>query len=447
MLVVCNVTKLQSLRGMVDLLPDQTRRWQRVEKIARDQFLRAGFQEIRLPLIEATELFSRGIGETTDVVGKEMYTFLDKGERSCTLRPEGTASVVRAALQHGLLSQGPQRLWYSGPMFRYERPQAGRQRQFHQIGLECLGLSSARSDAEVIALAWSLLKGLGLKGIVLEINTLGSAEDRQKYRKKLVEWLSTHIDELDEDSQKKLQTNPLRILDTKNKATKKLLNEAPTIQSMLSQESELRFTEVQQLLKILEIPFEINHQLVRGLDYYGHTAFEITSDKLGAQATICGGGRYDGLIEQLGGPSTPAIGWAIGMERLMLVLEAIAIDEPNSAASEMAIPTNPELYIVNRGERAEKTALLIATKLRENGLLVELDSSGAPFGKQFKRANKSGATLAMIIGENEIEIGQCRIKHVKRFSDQEIDQALSLEDYESLVKFIRNSISNSSTKS
>ena len=276
---------------MVDLLPEQTRHWQNVEAVAREHFRRAGLEEIRTPLLEVTDLFARGIGEATDVVGKEMYSFLDRGERSCTLRPEGTASVVRAAIQHGLLSQGVQKLWYSGPMFRYERPQAGRQRQFHQIGVECLGASSARSDVETIALAWDLLADLGLTGLTLELNTLGTADDRKAYRNTLVSWLEERSDQLDADSQKRLTSNPLRILDSKNPTTQALLNDAPTLQAALSADSASRFEEVQRLLAQLSIPFTHNTRLVRGLDYYGHTAFEITSQQLGAQATVCGGGQ------------------------------------------------------------------------------------------------------------------------------------------------------------
>ncbi|MEC9028114.1 MAG: histidine--tRNA ligase, partial [Cyanobacteriota bacterium] len=354
------MTQLQSLRGMVDLLPEQTRRWQAVESVARDHFRRAGLQEIRTPLLEVTELFARGIGEATDVVGKEMYTFVDRGDRSCTLRPEGTASVVRAALQHGLLSQGPQRLWYGGPMFRYERPQAGRQRQFYQIGVEYLGVGSPRSDAEVIALAWALLVDLGVQGLVLEINSLGTLQDRQKYREELVAWLEARSDQLDDDSRKRLYTNPLRILDSKNPAISELLQDAPTLFEALSVESKARFEEVQVDLEALQIPFQLNPRLVRGLDYYGHTAFEITSDQLGAQATVCGGGRYDGLVEQLGGAPTPAFGWAFGMERLMLLLEAAASINPSGSAARLTASTRPDLYVVNRGEQAERVALVIA---------------------------------------------------------------------------------------
>ena len=393
--------KLQSLRGMVDLLPAQTALWQRVEHQAREQFRRACVQEIRTPVLEVTELFARGIGEATDVVGKEMYTFLDRGERSCTLRPEGTASVVRAAIQHGLLSQGPQRLWYGGPMFRYERPQAGRQRQFHQIGLECLGFADARSDVEAIALAWDLLDSLGIQGLALELNTLGSSEDRARYRDQLVAYLQQHRDRLDPDSQDRLERNPLRILDSKNAETQAILVNAPTLADALAAESRERFEQVKAGLEALAIPYTLNPRLVRGLDYYSHTAFEITSTQLGAQATVCGGGRYDCLVEQLGGPATPAIGWALGMERLVMLLG----QEDASLA--------PELYLVSRGEAAESAALVLARFMRLAGLRVERDPSGAAFGKQFKRADRSGAPWAAVIGDGEVERGVVRLKPLR----------------------------------
>ena len=397
---------LQSLRGTVDLLPAQTPFWQRVEAVAREQFRRAGIAEIRTPLLEVTELFARGIGEATDVVGKEMYTFLDRGERSCTLRPEGTASVVRAAIQHGLLSQGPQRLWYGGPMFRYERPQAGRQRQFHQIGLEFLGFADPRSDAEAIAIAWDLLAELGLGGLALELNSLGSPEDRQRYRQELVAWLEGHREQLDPDSQQRISTNPLRVLDSKNPGTQALLAGAPTLAAALSAESQERFERVQQALSRLEIPYVINPRLVRGLDYYGHTAFEITSSQLGAQATVCGGGRYDGLVGQLGGPATPAVGWALGMERLVLLAQAAS--EP--AASQAAAP---DLYVISRGEAAEAQALPLTRSARARGLAVELDLTAAAFGKQFKRADRCGARWAAVIGESEATEGVVVFKDLR----------------------------------
>ena len=410
---------------MVDLLPEQTRRWQAVESVAREHFRCAGLDEIRTPLLEFTDLFARGIGEATDVVGKEMYTFVDRGDRSCTLRPEGTASVVRAALQHGLLTQGTQRLWYGGPMFRYERPQAGRQRQFHQIGVEFLGASSPRSDAEVIALAWDLLSALGIQGLKLEINSLGTPEDRQRFRSELVGWLEERVEQLDPDSQERLSTNPLRILDSKDKGTQLLLNEAPTLLGALSEESIHRFDEVRALLTALQIPYQLNPRLVRGLDYYGHTAFEITSDQLGAQATVCGGGRYDGLIQQLGGPATPAIGWALGMERLLLVIAAAAQADPGGPAARLTATSAPLVYLINRGEQAEPQALTLARQLRGAGLAVELDGSSAAFGKQFKRADRSGAPWAVVLGDEEALAGQLRLKSLRGEGEE---QQLSWED-------------------
>ena len=403
---------------MVDLLPQTLQRWQAVEAVARNHFRRSGFGEIRTPLLETTDLFCRGIGEGTDVVGKEMYSFSDRGDRSCTLRPEGTASVVRAAVQHGLLSQGAQKLWYAGPMFRYERPQAGRQRQFHQIGVEWLGAESARSDVEVIALAWDLLAQLGVGGLELEINSLGTPEDRLSYRSALVAWLEQRIGQLDADSQARLTTNPLRILDSKNRDTQALLEQAPTLADALSPESRERFAAVQQGLTDLGIPFRLNPRLVRGLDYYGHTAFEITSDQLGAQATVCGGGRYDGLIAQLGGPATPAVGWALGMERLMLVLEAAAQADPDGAAARLVSPPTPDAYLVNRGERAEAAGLFLARQLRQQGLTVELDGSGSAFGKQFKRADRSGARWALVLGDEEAERGEVRVKPLQQKGEE-----------------------------
>ena len=428
------VSQLQSLRGMVDLLPDQTRCWQAVEAVARDQFRRAGICEIRTPLLEVTELFARGIGEGTDVVGKEMYSFLDRGQRSCTLRPEGTASVVRAVVQHGLLSQGAQKLWYCGPMFRYERPQAGRQRMFHQLGVECLGVSSARSDVELISIAWDLLATLGVQGLELQINSLGTTNDRHRYREELLAWLQERVDLLDPDSQERLLTNPLRILDTKNKTTQELLVNAPTLLDALSEESAFRFAEVQTLLRQLEIPFSINTRLVRGLDYYGHTAFEITSDQLGAQATVCGGGRYDSLVSQLGGPETPAFGWALGMERLLLLLEAAAQADPQGVASQLTAVALPEVYLVNRGVEAESIALALARDLRSVGLQVELDASGSAFGKQFKRADRSGAAWALVLGDKEAEQGEVRLKYLKQHGEE---ISIAIESFDAIVKTLR----------
>ena len=421
---------------MVDLLPAALQRWQAVEAVARGHFQRSGFGEIRTPLLESTDLFCRGIGEATDVVGKEMYSFLDRGERSCTLRPEGTASVVRAAIQHGLLSQGAQKLWYAGPMFRYERPQAGRQRQFHQIGVEWLGAESPRSDVEVIALAWDLLQGLGIGGLELELNSLGSTDDRQAYRDALVAWLEVRVDALDDDSRSRLSSNPLRILDSKHPSTQALLEEAPTLADALSPASRERFERVQSGLSALGIPYRLNPRLVRGLDYYSHTAFEITSDQLGAQATVCGGGRYDGLVGQLGGPATPAVGWALGMERLLLVLEAAATADPQGVAARLTAGAVPAAYVVNRGERAAIAALGLARDLRRAELAIDLDNSGSAFGKQFKRADRCGARWALILGDDEVDQGIVRLK---RLQGEPKEQSVALTAISAIVDTLRSS--------
>ncbi len=414
---------------MVDLLPAQSQGWQKVESIALDHFSRAGLKEIRTPIIEQTELFLRGIGENTDVVGKEMYNFDDRGGRSCTLRPEGTASVARSIVQHGLLNNGPQRLWYRGPMFRYERPQAGRQRQFHQIGVEFVGLPSAMSDAEVISIAWDFLKDVGLVDLTLEINSLGSNEDRNLFKEELKDWLNHRFDLLDEDSQKRINVNPLRILDSKNNSTKELLREAPSLNDFLSNESKTRFDYLQELLENIKIPYQINNNLVRGLDYYSHTAFEITSDHLGSQATVCGGGRYDSLISELGGPQTPSVGWAIGMERLTIL-----------AGEKILHSKSLDVYVIHRGNKAEQLALKITCQLRSANLTVELDYSGSSFSKQFKRADKSRAKWAIVIGDDEASKDQLLMKKLR---DNEKDEErkeyiFSMEDLDQLIKKLIN---------
>ncbi len=410
---------------MVDLLPAQCECWQRIESVAREHFSRAGLKEIRTPIIEQTELFSRGIGENTDVVGKEMYNFEDRGGRSCTLRPEGTASVARSILQNGLLNNGPQRLWYGGPMFRYERPQAGRQRQFHQIGVEFVGLASVMSDAEVISIAWDFLKDVGLNDLTLEINSLGSNEDRNVFKEELKNWLYKRFDLLDEDSQKRININPLRILDSKNNSTKELLLEAPSLSDFLSKESKTRFDYLQELLNSLNIPYKINNNLVRGLDYYSHTAFEITSEHLGSQATVCGGGRYDGLISELGGPKTPSIGWAIGMERLIIL-----------AGDKILSSKVLDVYVIHRGEKAEQLALNITCKLRSVNLNIELDYSGSSFSKQFKRADKSRAKWAIIIGEDEVSKDQLLLKRLiyKTKGESTEEYVFLRKDIDQLIK-------------
>lgn len=409
---------IQALRGTRDILPEEVGYWQLIETTAKEILGRAVYQEIRAPIFEDTALFERGIGEATDVVGKEMYTFKDRGDRSLTLRPEGTAGVVRAFIQNKLYAQGGvQRLWYTGPMFRYERPQAGRQRQFHQVGLELLGSDAPRADAEVIALATDILQTLGLRNLELDINSVGNGEDRANYREALVNYLEPFKDDLDEDSKERLTRNPLRILDSKDPQTQDIARNAPKITEHLSAKSKKHFDTVLQLLTDLEIEYQINHCLVRGLDYYTHTAFEIKSNDLGAQATVCGGGRYDGLVKELGGPETQAVGWAIGMERLILLLQQL---------KENPIDT-PDLYIVSRGEAAEAQGLLLAQKLRSLDLGVELDLSGSAFGKQFKRADRSGAVACLVLGDAEAENKTVNLKWLTSGEQQALAQVNLLD--------------------
>ena len=392
---------IQTIPGTRDILPAEIGYWQYVETITTEILGRAMYQEIRAPIFEQTSLFERGIGEATDVVGKEMYTFKDRSDRSLTLRPEGTAGVVRAFLQNNLYAMGGvQRLWYKGPMFRYERPQAGRQRQFHQIGLELLGSDDPRADVETIALVTDILKALGLQSLKLDLNSVGDRNDRQSYREALVNYFLPYKDELDPDSQDRLVRNPLRILDSKNQRTKEISQNAPNIVNYLGDRSRKHFDQVQQLLTDLNIDYLLNPYLVRGLDYYTHTAFEIQSEDLGAQTTVCGGGRYDNLVAELGGPDIPAMGWAIGIERLTILLKQIQ-DTPNAS---------PDFYIVSKGEKAESKALIVAQKLRHEGFIVELDLSGSAFGKQFKRAYRSGAIACLVLGNTEAETQTVQLK-------------------------------------
>ncbi|GAB4241578.1 MAG: histidine--tRNA ligase [Stanieria sp.] len=420
---------IQALRGTKDILPEEIGYWQLIEDKARKILAKAVYQEIRTPIFEQTDLFERGIGEATDVVGKEMYTFTSRGgDKSITLRPEGTAGVVRSFIEHNLYAQGGvQRLWYTGAMFRYERPQAGRQRQFHQIGLELLGSHSPRADVEVIAIATDLLQSLGLKSLKLDLNSVGNGEDRHNYREALVRYLTPYQHELDQDSQDRLTRNPLRILDSKDEKTQKIAQDAPKIIDHLGDESKKHFDTVQQLLTDLGIEYQINHCLVRGLDYYTHTAFEIKSDDLGAQATVCGGGRYDGLVAELSGPDTPAVGWAIGMERLVLLLKQL-----------QAAPVHqPDFYLISRGEKPEAQALVLSQKLRSLNFTVELDLSGSAFGKQFKRADRSGAVACLVIGDAEAENQTVNLKWLASGEQTAIAQTELLSSAEELNQKIR----------
>jgi histidyl-tRNA synthetase len=390
---------LQAIRGMNDILPAQTPAWRYLEGTLATLLDGYGYQEIRLPILEFTELFARGIGEGTDVVDKEMYTFLDRNEESLTLRPEGTAGCVRAVLEHGLTGGGQvQKLWYAGPMFRYEKPQKGRYRQFHQIGVEAFNLPGPDVDAELIVLTARLWQQLGLAdAVTLQLNSLGSSEARAAYRDALVAYLNERFEQLDEDSQRRMTTNPLRILDSKNAQTQALLADAPTLADYLDEESRTHFEGVKARLDAVGIRYEINNKLVRGLDYYNRTVFEWVTDKLGAQGTVCAGGRYDGLVSQLGGKATPGVGFAMGVERLVLLLETLEL-----LPAELNNPA--DIYLCAFGEAAELAGLSLAERLRDAipGLRLLVNVGGGSFKSQFKKADKSGARLALILGEDEL---------------------------------------------
>ncbi len=401
------MAKIQSIRGMNDLLPDETPIWQYIEGQLRELLTRYGYSEIRFPILEQTELFKRSIGEVTDIVEKEMYTFEDRNGDSLTLRPEGTASCVRACEQNGLLYNQIQRLWYAGPMFRHERPQKGRLRQFHQIGVETFGMNGPDIDAELILLSARFWKQLGISsGLTLELNTLGSSESRLRYREALVAYLSPLKAELDEDSRRRLDSNPLRILDSKVASTQALLADAPVFDDYLDEHSRAHFCELRAILDAAGIAYVVNPKLVRGLDYYGLTVFEWTTDLLGAQGTVCAGGRYDGLVEQLGGKATPAVGFAMGLERLCLLLEATEnLPEKKPLA---------DVYVIAVGEQAQQQALVLAESVRdETTLRVLSHCGGGSFKSQFKKADKSGAHVALIIGEEEVEKGQVQLKWLR----------------------------------
>jgi histidyl-tRNA synthetase len=401
---------------MNDILPEQTPAWRYLESTLVSLLDGYGYKEIRLPIVEYTELFARGIGEGTDVVDKEMYTFLDRNEESLTLRPEGTAGCVRAVLEHGLAGGGQvQKLWYAGPMFRYEKPQKGRYRQFHQVGVEAFNLPGPDVDAELIVLTWRLWKQLGLSdAVTLQLNSLGSSEARAAYRDALVAYLQERFDQLDEDSQRRLTTNPLRILDSKNEATQAVLVGAPTLGDYLDEESRLHFEGVKARLDAAGIRYQINHKLVRGLDYYNRTVFEWVTDKLGAQGTVCAGGRYDGLVSMLGGKATPGVGFAMGVERLVLLLETLELlpADLNRAA---------DVYICAFGEAAELAALTLAERLRDEvpGLRLLLNTGGGSFKSQFKKADKSGARYALILGDDELAARVVGCKPLRDDSEQQ----------------------------
>ncbi|HBO9626027.1 TPA: histidine--tRNA ligase [Pseudomonas aeruginosa] len=390
---------LQAIRGMNDILPEQTPAWRYLERTFAGLLDGYGYSEIRLPILEFTELFARGIGEGTDVVDKEMYTFLDRNGESLTMRPEGTAGCVRAVLEHGLSGGGQvQKLWYTGPMFRYEKPQKGRYRQFHQIGVEVFNLPGPDIDAELIILTWRLWQKLGMAdAVTLQLNTLGSSEARARYREALVAYLQERFEQLDEDSQRRMTTNPLRILDSKVESTQALLVGAPTLHDYLDEESIAHFEGLKARLDAVGLRYEINQKLVRGLDYYCRTAFEWVTDKLGAQGTVCGGGRYDGLVSQFGGKPTPGVGFAMGVERLVLLLETLRV-----IPAELNRPA--DLYVCAFGEPAELAALTLAEQLRSAipGIRLLVNAGAGSFKSQFKKADKSGARFALILGEDEV---------------------------------------------
>jgi len=424
---------IQSVRGMRDILPDQSASWQHIENTARQLFNSYGYKELRTPIIEPTDLFVRTIGEVTDIVEKEMYTFQDRNDDSLTLRPEGTAGCVRAGIQHGLLHNQQQRIWYTGPMFRHERPQKGRYRQFYQAGIETYGIATPDIDAEVIAIGarlWKLL-GIDMSAVRLEINSLGSNEARDHYRTILIDYFSQHEDQLDEDSKRRLHKNPLRILDTKNPAMKTLVANAPDLLDYLDDESKTHFEGLKQRLDSMGVAYQINSRLVRGIDYYNRTVFEWITEELGAQGTICAGGRYDGLVKQIGGRETPACGFGIGLDRLQLLLEEKNTVIPNQY---------PHAYFVLLGEKAELSGLTVAETIRNNhpSLRLLVNGGSGSFKSQLKRADKSDASYAFIIGESEAEAGEITIKPLLADS-QQITEQVTLSQ-EKLADFITTHI-------
>jgi histidyl-tRNA synthetase len=410
--------KIQVVRGMHDILPEHTPRWRNVEAVLSEALSAYAYEEIRLPIVEKTELFKRSIGEVTDIVEKEMYTFDDRNGDSLTLRPEGTAGCLRACLEHGLLHQASQRLWYLGPMFRHERPQKGRYRQFYQLGVEAYGMPGPDIDAELILLTRRFWRRLGLEQrLQLQINSLGTVEERRSYREKLVDYFQVHSAALDEDSLRRLHGNPLRILDSKNPAMHAVIAGAPLLPEYLGAESLRHYNGFKQLLTDSGVAFVENPRLVRGLDYYSQTVFEWVTTELGAQGTVCAGGRYDGLISQLGGKPSHAVGFAMGMERLLGLLES---------SEQISSQDNPHIYLILVGEQAEQKGLVLAERLRDEfaRLRLLLHCGGGSFKSQFKRADRSGAEFALILGEEEVRNRQIGVKSLRREAEQiTLDQA------------------------
>jgi len=403
--------QIQPVRGMNDVLPGEIVAWQHLERVARSLFESYGYEELRVPVLEHTELFKRSIGEFTDIVEKEMYTFQDLGGESLTLRPEATAGVVRAAISNGMLRGQRHKLWCAGPMFRHERPQKGRYRQFYQLDVEALGFAGPDVDAELIALSARLWRELKLRGVRLMVNSLGTAAERARYRERLVAYLMRHQDALDEDSRRRLDGNPLRILDSKNPQLRELIAAAPLLAEDLGAESQSHFDALRAALDAIGVGYEVNPRLVRGLDYYSRTVFEWVTDALGAQDAVCSGGRYDGLIAQLGGESTPAVGFALGMERVVALM---------LQAGEVPAAPAPAIYIVASGEPAERAAFALAERLRDAlpGRGVWLNLGGGNFKAQFRRADRSGATVALVLGEQELERGVVAVKPLRSEAGQ-----------------------------
>jgi histidyl-tRNA synthetase len=404
---------IQAIRGMHDVLPEQAPLWQYAEHIIRDVLGAYGYSEIRLPIVEKTELFKRSIGEVTDIVEKEMYTFEDRNGDSLTLRPEGTAGCLRACLEHGLLHNQVHRLWYYGPMYRHERPQKGRYRQFFQLGVEAYGMAGPDIDVELILMIDRLWKKLGIRDKVrLQLNSLGTIAERALYRETLVSYFQGHLDQLDEDSLRRLTTNPLRILDTKNPAMKEVVANAPELMAYLGDDSRNHFNTLTAALDDLGISYELNSRLVRGLDYYGKTVFEWVTDELGAQGTVCAGGRYDSLIEQLGGKANHAVGFAMGMERLLALVEML---------DTVPVARPVDVYMIRVGEKAEKEGLRFAETIRDEipGLKLQVNCGGGSFKSQFKKADKIGAEYAIILGDDEVSRGEVGIKSLRHEQEQQ----------------------------
>jgi histidyl-tRNA synthetase len=406
------------IRGMNDVLPNEIARWQRLESVARELLHAYGYDEMRVPIVEQTDLFKRAIGEYTDVVEKEMYSFEDKGGERLTLRPEATAGLVRAVISNGMLRGARHKLWCVGPMFRHEKPQKGRFRQFHQIDVEAIGFAGPDIDAELIALSASFWRRLNIDRVRLQINSLGTAESRREYRAQLTEYFRAHYDVLDEDSRRRLEGNPLRILDSKNPELQSLIVSAPSLPDYLDEESRDHFAGLCDRLQALDISYEINPRLVRGLDYYSRTVFEWVTDALGAQDAVCSGGRYDGLISQLGGEATPAIGFAMGVERVVALLEQQTAEADGPAA---------DVYLIAQGEAAQRAALVLAESIREHspGRRIELNLGGGNFKAQFRRADRSGAALAVVIGEDELSRSVVQIKPLREGAGETCEQTLA----------------------